>query len=117
MSAYHPDLPHGAGLIMISLAYYQHFVDAGCCPERFVRMAQALGKTDAKEPQDFVTALADLQKECGVDGLKLSDYGFVPEEFDKIADNARATMGGLFSADPCELTHADCVKILERSYR
>ena len=42
MSAYHPDLPHGAGLIMISLAYYQHFVDAGCCPERFARMAQAL---------------------------------------------------------------------------
>ena len=42
MSAYHPNLPHGAGLIMISLAYYQHFVDAGCCPERFIRMAQAL---------------------------------------------------------------------------
>lgn len=117
MSAYHPNLPHGAGLIMISLAYYQHFVDAGCCPERFVRMAQALGKTDAKEPQDFITALSDLQKQCGVDQLKLSDYGFAPDEFDKIADNARATMGGLFFADPCELTHEDCVNILQKSYR
>lgn len=117
MSAYHPNLPHGAGLIMISLAYYQHFVDAGCCPERFVRMAQALGKADAREPQDFITALSDLQKQCGVDQLKLSDYGFAPDEFDKIADNARATMGGLFFADPCELTHEDCVNILQKSYR
>ena len=117
MSAYHPDLPHGAGLIMISLAYYQHFVDAGCCPERFVRMAQALGKADAKEPQDFITALADLQKQCCVDGLKLSDYGFTPDEFDKIADNAKTTMGGLFFADPCELTHEGCVDILKKSYR
>ena len=117
MSAYHPSLPHGAGLIMISLAYYQHFVDAGCCPERFVRMAQALGKTDASQPQDFITALAELQKACGVDDLKMSDYGLNPGEFNQIADNAKQTMGGLFFADPCELTHADCVKILTQSYR
>ena len=117
MSAYHPNLPHGAGLIMISLAYYQHFIDAGCCPERFVRMAQALGKADASVPQDFITALAQLQKSCGVDGLKMSDYGFTPEEFGKIADNARETMGGLFFADPCELSREDCAEILKKSYR
>ena len=116
MSAYHPDLPHGAGLIMISLAYYQHFVDAGCCPERFVRMAKALGKADAAVPQDFITALAQLQKACGVDQLKMSDYGFTPEEFGKIARNARETMGGLFFADPAELTEQDCVDILQKSY-
>ena len=102
---------------MISLAYYQHFVDTGCCPERFVRMAQALGKADASGPQDFITALAELQRSCGVDGLKMSDYGFTPEELGRIADNARETMGGLFSADPCELSREDCVAILNKSYR
>lgn len=117
MSAYHPNLPHGAGLILISKAYYQHFVDAGCCPERFVRMAQALGMAEAKAPQDFITALVKLQQDCGVADLKMSDYGFVPEELDGIAKNARETMGGLFSADPCELTHAGCVEILKQSYR
>ena len=117
MSAYHPNLPHGAGLIMISLAYYQHFVDAGCCPERFVRMAQALGMQDASKPQDFITALAELQKLCGVDELKMSDFGFDADEMDKIADNARETMGGLFLADPCELDHDGCVEILKKSYR
>lgn len=117
MSACHPNLPHGAGLIMISLAYYQHFVDKGCCPERFVHMAKALGNADAQKPQDFISALAQLQGACGVDALKLSDYGFKPEEFDGIARNARETMGGLFFADPCELTHEDCVEILKKSYR
>lgn len=117
MSAYHPNLPHGAGLIMISTAYYQHFVDKGCCPERFIRMAQALGVANADKPQDFITALVELQKACSVDDLKMSDYGFTPDEFDKIAANARETMGGLFFADPCELSHADCVEILKKSYR
>jgi len=117
MSAYHPNLPHGAGLIMISLAYYQHFVDRGCCPERFIRMAQVLGMKDADKPQDFVTVLARLQKQCGVDELKMSEFGFLPDEFDKIAVNARETMGGLFLADPCELNHEDCVEILKKSYR
>ena len=27
MSAYHQDLPHGAGLIMISRAYHSHFIE------------------------------------------------------------------------------------------
>lgn len=117
MSAYHPNLPHGAGLIMISLAYYQHFVDAGRCPERFIRMAQVLGMKDADKPQDFITVLAALQKSCSVDELKMSDFGFSADEMDKIAVNARETMGGLFLADPCELTHKDCVEILEKSYR
>lgn len=117
MSAYHPNLPHGAGLILISIAYYQHFVDKDCCPERFVRMAQALGMAEAKKPQDFITALADLQTACGVAELKMSDYGFTPEELPGIAQNARETMGGLFLADPCELTQEDCVAILKKSYR
>ncbi len=117
MSAYHPNLPHGAGLIMISVAYYQHFVDKDCCPERFVRMAQALGMTEAQRPQDFITALANLQAACGVAELKMSDYGFTPEELPGIARNARETMGGLFLADPCELTQEDCVAILKKSYR
>ncbi len=117
MSAYHPNLPHGAGLIMISTAYYQHFVDKGYCSERFIRMAQALGMKDAGKPQDFITALVELQRACGVAELKMSDYGFAPDEMDKIAANARETMGGLFFADPCDLTHEDCVDILKKSYR
>ena len=56
---------------MVSKAYYTHFVEH--CPElhdRFIDMAKAMGKEDAKDPMDFVTALVDLQKACGVDELQ-----------------------------------------------
>lgn len=116
MSAYHQELPHGAGLIMISLAYYRHFIEAHVCDERFVDMAKWLGKSDATKPEDFLTALADLQKACGVYGLKMSEYGIKPEEFGTLADNARSAMGGLFSGDRTDLSKEDCIRIYERSY-
>lgn len=117
MSAYHQDLPHGAGLIMISKAYYRHFIRAHACDERFIDMARALGIKDARNPEEFITALERLQKECGVDNLSMSSFGIKREELEAIAFNARETMGGLFESDPCALSHADCVEILKASYR
>lgn len=116
MSAYHHDLPHGAGLIMISKAYYQHFVDLHVCDDRFIKMAQVMGMSEADKAQDFITMLDKLQKDCGVDNLKMSDYQFTPDEFLTLARNARETMGGLFVSDPVELSDDDCVKIFEKSY-
>lgn len=117
MSAYHQELPHGAGLIMISAAYYQHFVDCHVCDERFVTMARALGKEDAASPQDFVDMLVQLQKDCGVFDLKMSDFGIQEDELNTLAKNARETMGGLFTSDPCKLSHEDCVAIYQKSFR
>ncbi len=117
MSAYHWELPHGAGLIMISLAYYRYFIEAGVRGKRFVDMARFLGKADAEKPEDFLTALHDLQKACGVDQLKMSNYGIKPDEFPAMAKNAKETMGKLFEADPAVLDEAGIVKILTESYR
>lgn len=117
MSAYHEKLPHGAGLIMISLAYYRHFIEIHAADDRFIDMARFMGNADADKPEDFLTALANLQKACGVDQLKMSDYGITPDEFPKFAKNAREVMGGLFEADPAKLTDDDLVKIYKESYR
>lgn len=117
MSAYHHNLPHGAGLIMISNEFYRFFVEKHACDGQFVKMARAMGMPNADKPEDFLTALADLQRACGVDNLKMSDYGFTREECDTLARNARETMGGLFAANPCEMTHEDCVCIFRKSYR
>ena len=117
MSAWHHELPHGAGLIMISLAFYQHFIDKHVCDDRFVKMAQAMGMENASKPQDFITMLAKLQKDCGVDGLRMSDYGIRPEEFETLAKNAMDTMGFLFQCDRSQLSVADCVEIYRKSYR
>ena len=117
MSAYHHDLPHGAGLIMISKAYFTYFIENHACDERFIRMAQALGKTDAKEPMDFIAALVELQEQCGVADLKMPDYGIKPDEFMTLAQNARATMGGLFFCDRVLLSDEECAAIFEKAYR
>ena len=117
MSAYHQDLPHGAGLIMISLEYYKHFIAEHSCDDRFIRMAQALGKKDANDPMDFVAALEQLQRDCGVADLKMSDFGIAKEEAATMAQNARATMGALFKADRTPLSEEACAAIFERAYR
>jgi alcohol dehydrogenase len=117
LSAYHPNLPHGAGLIAISKAYYTHFASVHAADEKMIEMAKALGKTDASKPEDFVTALVELQKACGVDNIKLSDWGVKKEEIDKYVKNAYSAMGGLFEVDPAPLTEDDCRKILAASYR
>lgn len=117
MSAYHQELPHGAGLIMISKAYFTHFINKHVCDDRFVRMAKAMGMEDAKQPMDFITMLVKLQVDCGVADLKMSDYGIRPEEFETLAKNAKDTMGGLFMFDRSELSIEDCVAIFEASYK
>ena len=117
LSGEHQDLPHGAGLVMISLAYYKTFIDRGDCPEKFIEMARALGKADATKPADFLDALAALQKACGVDALAMSDYGIREEELPSMAPLARKAVGMLFACDPSELSDDDVLAILRASYR
>lgn len=117
MSAYHHNLPHGAGLIMISKAFYEFFIERHACDEQFVKMAKAMGVADADKPEDFISALVKLQEDCGVADLKMSDYGFKPEESMTLAKGARSMQGGLFAANPCEMTDEDCAGIFDKSYR
>ena len=117
LSAYHQELPHGAGLIMISKAYYNHMIKAGVRGEKFVDMARFLGMKDAKEPADFLKVLDKLQRDCGVDELKMSDYGIKPEEFAGMTANAKDCMALLFEFDPAPLGNEDCVAIYQASYK
>lgn len=117
MSAFHQELPHGAGLIMISKAYFTHFINKHVCDDRFIKMAKAMGMEDASEPMDFIKALVKLQEDCGVADLKMSDYGITPDEFEKLAVNAKETMGGLFLCDRSPLSVEDCIEIFKNSYK
>ena len=76
-----------------------------------------MGMKDASKPEYFLTALAQLQKACGVDNLKMSDYAIRKEECLTLARNARETMGGLYVANPCEMTDENCAGIFERAYK
>ncbi len=120
LSAYYPELPHGAGLIMLSEAYYTFFADK--IPERMIRMAEAAGADvnklpESEKPMAFVNALKNLQKNCGVDDLKMSDFGIGINKINQIAENARYTMKGLFELDRYTLSFEETVQILEQAYK
>jgi alcohol dehydrogenase len=120
LSAYHPELPHGAGLIMLSESYFSFF--ATKVPHRLTAMARAMGKNvdalpESERPMAFVDALVELQEACGVRNLKMSDYGIEKAEIPTMAENAHHTMGALFTLDPYTLSVAETVHIMEGAYR
>jgi alcohol dehydrogenase len=117
LSAYSPALPHGAGLIAISLAYYRTLIAKGAAPEKFVNMAKALGDEDASAPEDFLTALSRLQRDCGVDDIRLSEYDIKTDDIPGLVKNSYDNMGHMFDADPAEITPDDVEKIFAESYK
>lgn len=117
LSAYHPNLPHGAGLIMLSRAYFGNVIAHHACDERFIHMAKAMGMENADKPEDFLTVLQKLLEDCGVADLKMSYYGITPDEFPKMADNAMGPMGDLFACDRVALTKEDVIGIYQKSYK
>lgn len=117
MGGFHADLPHGAGLIMLAHAYYQHFADLHACDGQMVKMAKAMGVEKAASGQDFVDALDKLLSDCEVASLKMSDYGVTYDELEKFPAIARQIGGGDISADPAPLSDADFLSIYQKSYR
>ncbi len=77
---------------------------------------QVMGVPNANKPEDFITALVNLQKACGVDQLKMSEYGFTQMNLKQLRLMQKKPWG-LFLANPCELPHESCVEILRKSYR
>lgn len=115
MSAYYPELPHGAGLIAISENYFETFRNDSM--KRYMKMAEIMTQQKSNRPSDFIDALVRMQKECDVYGLKLSIWGLKEEDFPKMVQNARETMGGLFLFDPRPMTDEEVLNIYKKSYR
>ncbi|MHC4241017.1 MAG: iron-containing alcohol dehydrogenase [Planctomycetota bacterium] len=120
LSAYHPEMAHGAGLTMLSVSYFSCLAQR--CPERFPDMAKAMGENvdalpEKERPFAFITALKKLIKNIGLEGEKLTDYGVKREELKTLAENSFYTMGKLYEITPVELTLDDVVTIYENAYK
>lgn len=115
MGAYHDDLPHGAALLMIANEYFKSFEDI--IPERYAQMARALSGNENAGAKDLVKILYDLEKECGVECLKMSDYGIQEEELEVFCTNAMEFAGELFEIEPEPLSRERVMEILRNSYR
>jgi alcohol dehydrogenase len=120
ISAHHPEVPHGAGLTMTSVAYFAKLAEKA--PERFPDMARAMGEDvdslpEAERPAAFATALRKLIAAIGQAELSPATYGLSPEEADIIARNSIDTMGGLYALNPAELNQDEVADIFRACFR
>ena len=115
MSACYPQLPHGAGLIAVSEAYFETFRND--CMKRYMKMAEVMTQQKSNRPSDFIDALVRMKKSCGVDDIRLSQWGLKAEDLPQLVQNARDTMGGLFTLDPRPLTDEEVLAIYQASFR
>ena len=117
LSAHYPDLPHGAGLLLLAPSYFATLIRKGAVPEKFVTLAQTMGMKDASKPEDFLEAHRNLLIACGVSEIKMSDYGIRFEELKGFASEAVKAMGFPFKSDPVFLSENDFVQIYESAWR
>jgi alcohol dehydrogenase len=120
ISAHHPEVPHGAGLTMTSVAYFSKLAEKA--PERFPAMARAMGEDvdslpESERPGAFITALRKLIAAIGQAELSPATYGISAAEAETIARNSIDTMGGLYALNPAELSEGEVADIFRACYR
>lgn len=117
MGSFHSDLVHGAGLIMISHAYFDFFAERKAAEEPMIKMARAMGVENPTSGKDFIRALDDLIASVDCADLKMSDAGITKEELKKYPDMVHRVLGGDITADPLPLSDEDYLEIYEKSYK
>lgn len=117
MGSFHDNLVHGAGLIMISHAYFDFFAERKAAEEPMIKMARAMGVENPTSGKDFIRALDSLIAAVGCSDLKMSDCGITREELKKYPAMVHQVLGGNIDADPVKLTDEDYLAIYEKSYK
>ena len=117
MGSYHDSLAHGAGLIMISHAYFDFFAERKAAEEPMMKMARAMGVENPASGKDFIRALDRLIAAVGCQDLKMSDHGITREELQKWPQHIHEVLGGDITADPLPLSDEDYLSIYEASYK
>jgi len=119
VSACFPNVPHGAGLTMLSVAYFGYLAERNS--SRFPDLARAMGeKVDGlprrRQALAFVKGLKKLIRKVGLEEHKFSDFGIRRDDLERLAENSFHTMGKLFALTPIRLTVRDATAIYERAY-
>lgn len=114
LSAFFPELPHGAGLVALSVPYFSKLLELNRdkVATRYMNMAKAMGEPGTN-PEDFILAIKKIIKAVGLEKLALSNWGVSPDDVEKLAENSFLAMGGLYNMDPVRLTKKDAIEILK----
>ena len=117
LGGYHENLAHGAGLIMLSHAYFDFFAERKAAEVPMIKMAKAMGVENATSGKDFIAALDKLIADVGCADLKMSDFGITRDELKKLPKRVHEVMGGDINADPVKLSDEDYLAIFEAAYK
>ncbi|MGI6222223.1 MAG: iron-containing alcohol dehydrogenase [Prevotella sp.] len=117
MGSSHPNLVHGAGLIMISHEYFDFFAERKAAEEPMMKMAKAMGVEHPTSGKDFIKALDQLIASVDCQDLKMSEVGITREELKTWPARIHQVLGGDITADPLTLSDEDYLGIYERSYK
>ncbi len=118
VSAFYPEIAHGAGLTMLSIAYFSYLAERN--PERFADLARAMGENVDELPLDeqpfaFIAALRKLIRSIGMANDHLGNHGVKKSDLPALVENAFHTMGALFEVTPVKLTVRDVTSIFDRA--
>lgn len=103
------DLHHGLANAILMPYALRH--NAGCCEERFTRMAKVL-ELDEPSPKAFFTWLEGLRTAIGIPD-KLSEVGVKPEHIDGLV--ALTSEDGCLATNPTPASEAELRAIFERA--
>ena len=100
LSAYYPQLPHGAGMVAMSIPYFSYLLEKERkkVEIRYADMAHVMG-WPGEQPEEFIDALKLLIREIGMSDLHLSNWGISQQEVDLLSANSFAAMSFLYNTD------------------
>jgi alcohol dehydrogenase len=119
VSAYYPQVAHGAGLTMLSVSYFSYLAKRD--PARFGDLARAMGQdidglSEKESAMTFIAGLKKLIKNVGLESEKLAGYGFKRDDLKTFVENSFYAMGSLFDITPVKLAPDDVLAIYENAY-
>ena len=117
LSGLNPSVSHGGGLAMIFDAY--HAVEAKNVPQRYAEIADELGIdapfTEQEKASALLAAMHNWKNRIGLDRLHLRDYGFTPDQTEKMVRMTHWVGGGPLSRDRHRLSDDELAEIIMKS--
>ena len=118
LSGLDSSISHGGGLAMIFDDFHRHIAEN--VPQRYAQIADALGigtqgETAAKRADELIDTLREWKTHIGLDGLRLRDHGFTPDQADEMVRLTHWVGGGPLTRDRHRLSDDEIRDILIRS--
>ena len=114
LSGIYQDLTHGAGLILLSRAYFTYCYRNLELRPRLAVMAEKLGHPEPEKDLAFVEALENLKEACGVSDVTMKNFGITPDSFEKTVAFCHNHKGVGMERRP--MSDEDIMAVLNQAY-